>query len=169
LIVDSALSDGIVYEMAEYLEHAYGRGTVTNLPSVYPNFSDRQFAPNPSAADFYDTGAKPWQYNAFPRPIADLLLPMVLALSIFLFIASLYSIIFPDSLSLWTGILQPKRDERALSKLETALSEGRELTVRQRRLLSRVLAQQDRERTQRQRAEAMRSQLDRPVESGSDD
>ena len=169
MIVDSDLSEGIVYAIAEYLAHTYGRGTVTNLPGEFPNFSDRQFPPNPSAADFYATGSKPWQYGAFPIYIADLLLPMILALSVFLFVASLYSVVFPDSLSLWTDILQPRRDERALSKLETALAEGRELSVKQRRLLSRVLASQDRERTHRQRAEAMRSQLDQAVTENSGD
>jgi TRAP-type uncharacterized transport system substrate-binding protein len=169
MIVHADLSEGIVYEIARHLSHNYGRGTVTSLPGEFPNFSDRQFAPNPSAADFYDTGAKPWQYSAFPIAVADLLLPLILALSVFLFVASLYSVVFPDSLSLWTGILQPRRDERALSKLEVALAEDRELTVKQRRLLSRVLAEQDRERSQRQRAEAMRSQLDRPVTAEHED
>jgi len=169
MIVNSDLSEGVVYEIAQYLAHEYGRGTVTNLPGQFPNFSDRQFPANPSAADFYATGAKPWQYTILPRQIGDLLIPLVLALSIFLFVASLYSLFFPDSLSLWTGILQPRRDERALSKLEVALAEGQELTVKQRRLLSRVLAEQDRERTQRQRAEAMRSLLDQPVTEGSAD
>lgn len=169
LVVHQDLSEGIVYEMARHLANTYGRGTVTSLPGQYPNFSDRQFPPNPSAADFYATGAKPWQYSALPIPIADLMLPLILALSIILFVASMYSVIFPDSLSLWTGILQPRRDERALSKLETALAEGHELTVKQRRLLSRVLAEQDQERTQRQRAEAMRSLLDQPVTENSAD
>ena len=169
LIVHSGLSEGIVYEIARHLSSVYGRGTVTSQPGEYPNFSDRQFPPNPSAADFYATGAKPWQYSTLPIPVADLLLPIILSLSVFLFIASLYSVIFPDSFSLWTGILQPRRDERALSKLETALAEGHELTVKQRRLLSRVLAEQDRERTQRQRAEAMRSLLDQRVTENASD
>lgn len=167
LMVSDSLSHGIVYEIATYLSAKYGRGTVTGLPGEFPNFSDRQVPPHPAAADYYETGKVPWEFEILPRPVADLLLPMILGLSIFLVLATVYQVLFPDSYSLWRGILQPRREERALSRLEDALAEGRELTPSERRLLSRILTEQDRERAHRQRAEAMRSLLDEPVRPDS--
>lgn len=163
LMVNDGLSDEVVYKIADYLSTEYGRGSVTALPGEFPNFSDRQVPPAPAAADYYSTGKVPWEFEILPGQIADLFLPIIVGVSVFLVFATVYQVLFPDSLSLWRGTLQPRRREKALARLEEAVADGRELTPSERRLLSRILAEQDRERSHQQRADGMRSLLDDPV------
>lgn len=163
LIMKDSVGDGDVYVVARYLSETYGRGSLSGPPGIYPNFNDRQLPPRAAAQEYYDTGRVPWQYGVFPRPLADLLVPLLVLVSGLLVVATVYQVLFPDSLSLWTGILRPRREEKALRQLEEALAAGHDLTPKQRQLLSQILAEQDSERSFRQRAEAMRSQLDEPV------
>lgn len=168
LIVTTDISDGVVYKMAHYLNDTYGTGSITSLPGEFPNFDDRQVPPHPAAAELYATGALPWQYDVMPTFLADVIVPIILFLSLLLLLTQVIAVFLPDTLSLWSDHLEPRRREKALASLEQALADGRELSVKQRRALARILAEQDQERTSRQRAEAMRSVLDERVTDASD-
>lgn len=168
LIVTTDISDGVVYEMANYLNDTYGTGSITSLPGEFPNFDDRQVPPHPAAAEFYATGSLPWQYEVMPTFLADVIVPILLVLSLILVLTQLIAVFLPDTLSLWSDHLLPRRQEKALASLEQALADGHELSVRQRRLLAKILAEQDEERSSRQRAEAMRSLLDQRVTEAAD-
>lgn len=168
LIVTTDISDGVVYDMAHYLNDRYGTGSITSVPGEFPNFDDRQVPPHPAAAEFYATGAMPWQYELLPTFVADVIVPVIVILSLLLLVSSLIQVFVPDTLSLWSDHLEPRRREKALASLEQALAEGQELSVKQRRTLARILAEQDEERASRQRAEAMRSLLDERVTEAAD-
>lgn len=152
------------YAVAQSLVQNFDDSTMFATAGEFPNFVDRQLPINPTAADFYQTGQIPWQYQHLPPVLADSLLQLIIPLSLLLLISSLYQMFLPEMFSLWRIVIKPRTEERLVNVMEARIAEGRELTVRQRQRLSAILAQQDAGRAIRQRVEAMRTELSDPVQ-----
>lgn len=157
------LNPAAAYAVAQALTRAFGDSTAFSAAGEYPNFADRQLPVNPYAADFYNTGQIPWQYQHLPPILADSLLKVLIPISLILIFSSVYSIFLPEFYSLWNGVIRPRTEERLVASFEAQLAAGKELTLRQRQRLSDILAKQDAGRAIRQRVEAMRAELSEPV------
>ncbi len=168
VVGSDSLSPAAIYAVAEVLVDEFSPGTMYSQPGEFPNFADRQLPINPYAADYYDTGNVPWQYKNLPPILADSFVSLIVLGTILLLAASVYSLFLPEVYSLWTGVIKPRSAERSIAEIESALAEGRELTLRQRMRLSEILAQQDAGRVLRQRAEALRVQLSAPIDDETD-
>lgn len=168
VITRSNLNPSAAYAVSRSLVQAFGDSTMFSTPGEFPNFADRQLPINPTAADFYDTGQIPWQYQNLPPILADSLLHLIIPISLLLIFSSLYSMFLPEMYSLWRGVIKPRTEGRLVAAMESRLADGRGLTVRQRRRLSAMIAQQDADRALRQRVEAMRTELSDPVQPAQD-
>ena len=168
VVADEEVSPAAAYAIARELTLMFGAGDAISAPGEFPNFSDRQLPVNQYAADFYDTGAIPWQYSHLPPLIADSFVTILVVGTTILVIASIYSLFLPEAYSLWTGVIRPRSEERSIHEMEQALAQGRELTFRQRRRLGQILEQQDAGRVLRQRADNLRPQLSAPIDDETD-
>jgi len=111
VVAHSGTSTSAIYAMAQGLKEDFGRADVLASPGEFPQLSDN--LPNdPEAASYYETSAVPWQYQTLPPVLADLFIPLAVAGTIFLVLASLYQVLLPEAYSLWTGVLRPSRQRR---------------------------------------------------------
>ena len=168
VVADEEVSPGAAYTIARELTILFGAGDAISAPGEFPNFSDRQLPINQYAADFYDTGAVPWQYSHLPPLIADSFVSIIVIGTTILVLASVYSLFLPEVYSVWTGIIRPRSEERSIHDMEQALAQGRELTFRQRRRLGQILQEQDAGRVLRQRADNLRPLLSAPIDDETD-
>lgn len=168
VVARSDLGTSAIYAIAGALEQEYGRGSIYSATGEFPNFANRSVPPNRVASAYYATGEIPWQFTELPPRIADAFIPLLLVGSLILVFASIYSLFLPEVYTLWNGILQPRSQERFIAHMERTIASGRELSVKQRDRLSRILAINDAGRALRQRSEALREQLDDTADMGAE-
>lgn len=168
VVAGDKLSSAAAYAVAQELVQDFSAGSQFSEPGEFPNFTDRQLPINPYAAEFYATGSVPWQYDHLPPLLADSFVSLIILGTTLLIVASIYSLFLPEVYSLWNGVIKPRSDERYIATMETALAEGRELTLRQRTRLAEILERQDSEAVLRQRADNLRPTLSRPIDDERD-
>lgn len=111
VIAHSGVSRAAVFAIAESLRDQFGRGSVLAAPGTFPNFTNT-IPSDTAAVQFYNDGITPWQYRTLPAPIADLFIPLALLSSILVILISIYQLLLPDALHLWTGVLKPRRHQK---------------------------------------------------------
>lgn len=153
VIAQADLPATTVHLIAERLTQTFSGATSTSAAGEFPSFIDAQLPVSPAAREFYESG-RPWQYSILPGPLAEVFyLPLLLG-STSLILMSIYKFLLPDIHGTWSKILPPRQAEALLTEVESARREGRPLTNRQRRRLTRLLAQRDRERSISRRLDA---------------
>ncbi|MGI9186579.1 MAG: TAXI family TRAP transporter solute-binding subunit [Gaiellales bacterium] len=155
VVTRSDLNESAVLALAVAIERVFAAGTAFSSPHEYPNFSDPYITPNQAARNFYETGEIPWQFRYLPDWMAEALIPLLLVLTLFLLVSSIYAAFFPEAYSLWTGVLQPRLDERRVGRSERHVARGRPLSKRQRRRLHRIVDARAAQESREQRAEAL--------------
>jgi len=169
VVSDKTLSPAAAFAIAQELSAEFGPSSQLSETGEFPNFSDRQLPVNQAAAEYYSTGAIPWEYEHLPPLIADSFTRILILGTLILVFGSIYSMFLPEAYSLWSGLIKPRAEDRFLASIEVALADGRPLTLRQRQRLSAILEQQDAGRILRQRAEALRPELSDPIEDETPD
>lgn len=159
IVANDRLSPASVYAIVQELASEFSPGTAYSQPGEFPNFADRQLPSNTYAAEYYSSGAVPWQFENLPPVLADSFLGLLVLGTLLLIIASIYSIFLPDVYGLWTGILRPRSEEKYLAAMEKSLAEGRELSPRDQSRLEKILGQHEERDRMQARAERLRPHL----------
>lgn len=161
VVADDRLSPAAVYAMAQEMVIQFSRGNEWREPGEFPNFSDRQLPASQEAAEFYASGAIPWQYQNLPSLLADSFSSLLVLGALLLVIGSIYQVFLPDHLP---NVIRPRSEEKYLTAIEAVIAEGGAMTPRDARRLSRILAQRDADRVLSERAERLRPHLSSPLD-----
>ena len=164
VVADDRLSPAAVFAMAQEMVVQFSRGDEWREPGEFPNFSDRQLPASQEAAEFYATGAIPWQYQNLPPLLADSFVSLLVLGTLLLILGSIYQVFLPEVYSLWSNVIRPRSEEKYLTAMEAVIAEGGAMTPRDARRLSRILAQHDADRVLSERAERLRPHLSSPVD-----
>jgi len=164
VVADDRLSPAAVYALAQEMVAQFSPGDEWREPGEFPNFSDRQLPASQEAAEFYASGAIPWQYQNLPPLLADSFVSLLVLGTLLLVFGSVYQIFLPEVYSLWSNVIRPRSEEKYLTAMEAVIAEGGAMTPRDARRLSRILAQHDADRVLSERAERLRPHLSSPVD-----
>lgn len=163
VVADERVSPAAAYAIAQELVKIFSPGSAWSAPGEFPNFADRQLPVNPYAAEYYSTGAIPWQYRHLPPLLADSFVSLLILASVILLVGSVWSIFLPEAYTIWTGIIRPKSEERYLGAMERRIAGGGTLSATDQARLDAILRKHEAERELRDRAQNLRSQADGAV------
>ena len=111
VIANSSISRAAAFRIAAALDYQFSRGTVLSPPGKFPNF-DQELLADPSAAEYYSGGVIPWEYRTFSAPVADLFIPIAVIGSIMLIVFSVYGVLVPSLMEMWTTVIRPQMKAR---------------------------------------------------------